>query len=291
MKNDEIEYYIYLYFYKLQNKLNLLETRSELLKLNLHEDEANTDKPLKEFLKKFILSNNKEIQKSIVNKSLNISDLDSTYSFQNNIRISNILLPDEIPTRIINKLKDQNRVYTKPDLLIQLIDDNDKNYYIPLELKTTKTDVIPGSGVQQIDDDQWVIFIKISKSKSANEVKTIIGKYIWAINEKMQFPDRSPRPSISFKVISNWVASNIQDDDKILSIKSHPELIDKKKRVIYDWHSILVDRWLSEIQKPKQSKGWFNSVIREYTKKLLEFYKASSKDEKEKLLKNLNKKR
>lgn len=74
------------------------------------------------------------------------------------------------------------------------------SYFETIELKSTKQDSIPGSSIQQILPDEWVIFIK----HTAKDVDVVTGKYRHSINSKMQFPDRSPRPQVSFKKLKNW---------------------------------------------------------------------------------------
>ncbi len=46
----------------------------------------------------------------------------------------------------------------------------------------------------------------------------------------MQFPDRSPRPSVSFKTILDWNDEFINHDTESLKIKYPIDLINKKNR-------------------------------------------------------------
>ena len=50
--------------------------------------------------------------------------------------------------------------------------------------------------MQQINPYEWVIFIKQGKP-----IEITTGFYLNSITEKVQFPDRSPRPQVSFNTL------------------------------------------------------------------------------------------
>ena len=69
------------------------------------------------------------------------------------------------------------------------VTDGNKEYRISVEVKSTKNDRIPGSSVQQIDINDWVIFLKHDdvglKYKSSINVTNGIdnGNIIWDIRK------------------------------------------------------------------------------------------------------------
>lgn len=189
--------YIYIYMYELELLLNI--HKKDILAISFQSDEANTDRPLKEYLKQLIEKSCKCLSNSI--DKLYIQDLE--YLVTDEIRkiyIEKILIPDEISDEIKSILSERkDAVYTNPDICLQL-NDNGKVIYETIELKFTKNDSIPGSSVQQISAEEWIIFIK----HSDNSIEITTGVYFHAINAKMQFPDRSPRPQVSFKELAEW---------------------------------------------------------------------------------------
>ena len=114
------------------------------------------------------------------------------------IQVNRVLLPEDISDELKEIIKaSKSSVYTNPDLYLEL-KLGDEISYESIELKSTKNDSIPGSSIQQIVPEEWVIFIK----HSGKSISISTGQYIHAINSKMQFPDRSPRPQVSFKAMS-----------------------------------------------------------------------------------------
>ena len=67
------------------------------------------------------------------------------------------------PAELKHELQSRKEaVFTRPDICLE-IRINDSLEYETVELKSTKNDSIPGSSVQQITPDEWVIFIKHTK--------------------------------------------------------------------------------------------------------------------------------
>ena len=180
-----------IYMYELEQFLNT--KKDELKKVSFQSDEANTDRPLKEFLRTIIESEFKRIPintqiKDVIFNDVVGSDIDELKKIQ----VLRVLLPEQINDEIKLIISaSKNAVYTNPDMCLEILMDGQK-YYETIELKSTKQDSIPGSSIQQVLPDEWVIFIKHSFAK----IEIVTGQYIHAINSKMQFPDRSPRPQV-----------------------------------------------------------------------------------------------
>ena len=152
--------------------------------------------------------------------------------------------------------------------------------------QSTKKDAIPGSSIQQILPNEWVIFIKHAK----NNISVTTGQYIHAVNSKMQFPDRSPRPQVSFQEMKKWNAQN-----RVLSYQS---LIYKKDleentkyELIDDWQNVLAQRWIDILFNSKNIRSnepWFNTTMRKFIILFLDKYDSLSISEKERFKKNIN---
>ena len=179
----------------------LCTKKAELKEVSFQSDEANTDRPIKEFLRTVIENEFTRIPsdtqiKDVVFNDVTGVDIDELKKVQ----VLRVLLPEQITDEIkaiVSATK--NAVYTNPDMCLEILMDGQK-YYETIELKSTKQDSIPGSSIQQVLPDEWVIFIKRSTAK----IEIVTGQYIHAINSKMQFPDRSPRPQVSFKEMQSW---------------------------------------------------------------------------------------
>lgn len=194
-----------------------LETqKTEIQKISLWQDEANTDRPLKEYLKNLIENSFYEIPRQTSINYLVVGEKSEIrVSTLMDMKISRVLLPEEITPAIKELLiTGKTSVYTNPDVCFE-IEFQGHTFYESIELKTTKKDSIPGSSVQQVTPDEWVIFVKFSK----NDVEVTTGQYINAINSSMQFPDRSPRPQVAFSEICNWNTSNRLNVDGVLQFK------------------------------------------------------------------------
>lgn len=214
----QVENFMNIFMFLLEVLLN--NCTDELEKVSFKSDEANTDRPLKEFIKNKILSEltttptNYNYYKLIIKDNVKKMNVNLLFSTFNDTSITNVYLPDEINEKIKKVIsKDRNdAVWTNPDLVIEITSGNTIKYKT-IELKSTKKDSIPGSSVQQINPNEWVIFVK--HTEDAIEVTT--GQYIHAVNSKLQFPDRSPRPQVSYSELKNWNLSNRKLDQTTLS--------------------------------------------------------------------------
>jgi hypothetical protein len=177
-------------------------------------------------------------------------------------------LPDQITTELKNILKQRKKaVFTNPDLCLEINMDG-RIEYETIELKSTKNDSIPGSSIQQISPDEWVIFVKHGK----NYAEIATGQYFHAINSKMQFPDRSPRPQVSFNELQSWNRSCRLYQNSAVTYRS---LGDEsvKYELLTDWQSVLANRWAEIVldNHPKNNEPWFNNNLRKF---ILEFLKT-----------------
>jgi len=275
---DYLQYFLSLYFYTIEFKLN--NELNDLKNVKFQSEEANTDEYLKRFFKEFILSNNsikntsiKLLRIKVDNKELEIKTSD-LLAFE----IKNVFLPEELSKFQKEEIaKKKEAVYTQPDLYLE-ISNGDDIYYETLELKSTKNDKIPGSSVQQVKPFEWVVFVR--RNKSSFDVST--GFYINSITSKLPFPDRSPRPQIGFKTLASWNSKNRTINNNILTIESNKEINDNKIKLLTDWQNYLASEWL-EIIKANESRAnekWFNNAIRKFAVKFLEY--SETLDDKEK---------
>lgn len=209
------------------------------------------------------------------------------YNEISNIYISKVLLPEQIDNKIKNVLlnNDSSTVYTNPDLCLEISDSGELFYEI-IELKTTKVNTIPGSSVQQISPYRWIIFIK----HNLKSIEVSTGKYIYSVNTKMQFPDRSPRPQVSFLELKNWNLKNRYISDNFLVYSDNNTVIEKLN-LIYNWEDILCNKWIDIIfcKNSDNKKPWFNNVLRKFVIKFIVKYNAMTKDEQSFLLNKIQK--
>ena len=276
-KGNKFNNFIHAYMFYLEQYL--LSKKETLSEITFQSDEANTDRPLKEYLRFLIETDFNQLPQKAEGGKLNFENGHiSPLSELRDVRILKVLLPEDITEEIKEKIKDtKSAVYTNPDMCFVLTD-GVSTYYETVELKSTKHDVIPGSSVQQIMPDEWVIFIK----HTSKGIDVATGKYVHSINSKMPFPDRSPRPQVSFKQLKTW---NLHyrncENDMIVYVydKNTPE----KVKQILNWQAVLLDRWLNIIQASSRapSESWFNDSIRKFTLEVLHRYDALSKDKQE----------
>lgn len=258
-----------IYMYKLEE--NLLEHKNDLIKVSFQSDEANTDRPLKEYLKKHIEESFCTIPSDVDITSLcfegtthaDIQDIKK-------IKVNRVLLPEDISDELKKQIKaSKSGVYTNPDLYLELKLD-DKISYESIELKSTKTDSIPGSSIQQIIPEEWVIFIK----HSGKIISVSTGQYIHAINSKMQFPDRSPRPQVSFKAMFDWNKENRIVKSNVLHYEKDDD-DNNKRALISDWQNVLSQRWIDVLfnaTSTKNNEPWFNNNMRKFILSFLAKY-------------------
>lgn len=274
---ENLQNFMRIYMYKLEE--DLTKHKDDLIEVSFQSDEANTDRPLKEYLKKHIeesfpsIPENTEIA-SLCFEGTTFTDIQAV----KRIRINRVLLPEDISVELKETIKaSKSSVYTNPDLYLELILD-DERFYESIELKSTKNDSIPGSSVQQIVPEEWVVFIK----HSGKNINISTGQYIHAINSKIQFPDRSPRPQVSFKAISTWNKDNrILNSNTLCYVKDDD---DKNKReLISDWQNVLSQRWIDILfnaTSTKANEPWFNNNMRKFILSFLTKYESLSDDEK-----------
>ena len=164
----------------------ILDKISELLKkesikflnLKLMEDELNIDVHIKKMTIKIIKSHLKEINE---------------YLCQYDMEIVKLLTKEQY-YRKSNKRHNEDNISKFCDLVMVY---KEKGIFKEdeLELKKTNNNVIPGSSINQIKPDKALLFFKYSKKK----VDIESGYYFQTVEERIPFPDRSPRPSVSFK--------------------------------------------------------------------------------------------
>lgn len=227
-----IQHFMQIYMYELEK---FLETKKEEIRqVSFQSDEANTDRPLKEFLKRTIESSFSSIPPDTRIASVDFEgSVEADIDTLKTIKINSVLLPEDITDKIRQIIRaSKDAVYTNPDMCLEIIY-NDTFHYETIELKSTKQDSIPGSSIQQIVPDEWVIFIKHAN----NKIDIATGQYIHAINSKMQFPDRSPRPQVSFKELTNWNRAN--------RILTYDSLLYQKDDEDFTAHDLLRESCLS----------------------------------------------
>lgn len=274
---QNIQKFMCIYMYKLEE--DLMNHKDELIKVSFQSDEANTDRPLKEYLKQHIEKSFSSIPEDTDITSLCFEgDTFTDLQAIKQIRVNRVLLPEDISDELKETIKaSKSSVYTNPDLYLELKLDNELSYE-SIELKSTKNDSIPGSSIQQIVPEEWVIFIK----HTGKNISITTGQYIHAINYKMQFPDRSPRPQVSFKAMSGW-----NKDNRI--VKSNALCYEKddddnnKRALISDWQDVLSKRWIDVLfnaTSTKANEPWFNNNMRKFILSFLAKYENLTDAEK-----------
>lgn len=286
---DIVNAFMYVYMYELEQFL--IKNKNKIANISFQSDEANTDRQLKEFLKRIVENSFNKIPDDSIINTVNIED---KVSFSNNndvlkkIYIDKVLLPEEIDSDVKEILKkDKNSIYTNPDLCFRIINDNE-TFYKTIELKSTKNNSIPGSSIQQINPTEWVIFIKHTNSN----IEITTGQYINAINSKMEFPDRSPRPQVSFKELQDWNDSNRIFNNYTLTYNSDNINQVMKSELIYDWQKVLVDKWIDvlfDFSEPRNNAPWFNNTLRKFILAFTYKYDNLSKQEQDDYKENIKK--
>lgn len=274
---QNIQKFMCIYMYKLEE--NLMNHKDELIDVSFQSDEANTDRPLKEYLKQHIEKSFSSIPEDTDITSLCFEgDTFTDLQAIKQTRVNRVLLPEDISDELKETIKaSKSSVYTDPDLYLELKLGNELSYE-SIELKSTKNDSIPGSSIQQIVPEEWVVFIK----HTGKNISITTGQYIHAINSKMQFPDRSPRPQVSFKAMSSW-----NKDNRI--VKSNALCYEKdtddnnKRALISDWQDVLSQRWLDVLfnaTSTKANEPWFNNNMRKFILSFLAKYENLTDAEK-----------
>lgn len=277
----KLELFMTAFMFELEEKLNNnLKYFDDVV---FHLDEANSDQEIKKRIRQFIIENINTVKyiKEVYLENDECKSIDKEYF------IESIKLPYELNEIEKNYLKmSKKAVYTNPDLLFFV--SNGKHITpISIEIKSTLNDKIPGSSIQQISEDDWVIFIKHTKE---SVVEFITGRYIDSINGTIQFPDRSPRPQVAFNNLKEWNKNHRFKEDSKLIIKSDESKNDKLA-LLSDWQMVLSTRWLEVLKHDKKanSEPWFNNNIRKFSIMLLEYYDSLDIDNKEKMKNKIKK--
>lgn len=275
MNNDKLlEAYMRAYLYELETKLN--KNSQILATVKFQQDEANTDKEIKAVLKSFILNHCTKI--TLID---NVEIDEVRYEINKDcFSIKEALIPGldyDLNNDIIHRIAaSTNSVFVNPDLVLKCFFWG-KEVYQKIELKSTKNNNIPGSSVQQVLPDEWVIFIQ---HKDGGSIKTITGKYKNSISGTMQFPDRSPRPQISYNELNKWLHEYRAVIDKTLVFKKDND-DNEKTELLTNWQGILSKRWLKVLLSNKKSnEPWFNNNLRKFAIELLDYYDKLSDSEK-----------
>lgn len=285
---DFVNTFMYVYMYELEQFL--IKNKDKISDISFQSDEANTDRQLKEFLKDLIEKQFYKIPNNSIIDIINIEDKNSFNSTDilKEIYIDKVLLPEEIKQDVKEILKkDKNSIYTNPDLCFKIVY-NGETFYKTIELKSTKSNSIPGSSIQQVNPTEWVIFIKHNSSG----ISITTGQYINAINSKMEFPDRSPRPQVSFTELQDWNNSNRIFNNTVLTY--HDDSINQsiKNKLICDWQQFLVDKWIEvlfDFSEPKNNAPWFNNTLRKFILEFTYKYDNLSKEEQDIYKENIKK--
>ncbi len=103
------------------------------------------------------------------------------------------------------------------------------------------------------------------------------------------FPDRSPRPIIGFKTLSNWNKKNRRINHKHLIVDDEKDKDALKLKLLNDWQDFLAEEWMSIILSGNKTKSekWFNKALRKFAIKLLTYSKNQNEDDLEKLIADL----
>lgn len=275
------------YLYVLEDDQNLLTKISK--EVSFHADEANTDDGLKRCLKDYFLKNPNLTCQDNFTFILEIDKLLHIFNFDqlSIISIKNVYLPSELNQAHIEYIKNSKSgmVYTDPDLLLEFFI-NGKTVFVSLELKSTKNNKIPGSSVQQINPYEWVVFVK---KDSKNQVSITTGIYANSVTGRVPFPDRSPRPEVSFSTLDYWNAKNRSRDTNELKLSFCSQEFETKVNDFINWQQRLVDDWMMCVKSEDKHKPWFKHTLRMFVTDLLEYYESLDDDGKKEFI-ELNKK-
>ena len=100
----------------------------------------------------------------------------------------------------------------------------------------------------------------------------------------MEFPDRSPRPQVSFEELKKWNKEYRLLHDNILLYKEDINIY-MKQELILDWQKVLVDRWIDllfDFHSIKNNESWFNNTLRKFIIEFLYKYENLSNEDKQK---------
>lgn len=265
-----------MYLYGLEKNKVILDLLKAVV---FHSDEANTDKDLKIAVKNYMISHP---QINVESNDIFLLDIDgnsirSQFTDIMAFSINNVFLPDELTEehkKVIRQAK--TSVYTNPDLYIEVLGANKTTKYISLELKSTKQDKIPGSSAQQANPYEWTLFVK----HSAKDIELISGLYANTVTGKLPFPDRSPRPQVSFSQLKDWNNTYRKYDASGFRLTINTKDLDEKALVISNWERSLVKDWMEYIKSDKKPNKWFDHTQRMFVTDLISYYDSLSDIEK-----------
>lgn len=273
---NNYKHYISAYMYELEICLN--QNCEEFKNINFQLDEANTDKEAKKLIKDIIKKSLLNIKNILTVKLCN----EEIHIDKSKFTIENVLTPEEYTNdeKAAVKAK-KNGVYVNPDLILKIDYDGSKVIEF-IEIKSTKNNNIPGSSIQQIAPDEWVIFIR----HTDDDILITTGQYKNSINGTMQFPDRSPRPQVSFSALRTWNNVFRVYKNNVLTYTEDTNE-DTKEDLLNDWQSFLAKRWLHvlETKRKNNTEPWFNNNIRKFAFMLLSNFQQLNKEEQENYLK------
>ena len=276
MENKQIEAYMLSYLYELETALN--KNTTVLSSVNYQADEANTDTELKQAIQKFIKEKYNTIK---LIKNVIIDSVDY-YINSEKFLIKDVYIPEDLTDDDKVRIRSLRGTSVLPDVvLLCSFDGEDKEQFI--ELKSTKEDKIPGSSVQQVEPDGWVLFVKHNTSVAL----ALTGKYKNSISGTMRFPDRSPRPEVSFKTLQEWLGQYRIFNGDSLEFKTDKLSADKAK-ILTDWQKVLSERWLEVLKNDKKdSDPWFSNNIRKFASDLFDYYYSLTDGEKKEFVKKI----
>lgn len=233
----------------------LKDNIDDFTNIKTQEDEMNIDTHLKSRTLKIIKNNMAKINQVL----------------PSNISIINV----KTNAAYFNLKKQQTSVSRLADLVI-LLNINNQELHYEIEIKKTNNNAIPGSSINQIDPYKTIVFFKFKK-----EVEVIVGYYSQAVSGTIRFPDRMPRPEVSFSVLQ----TNVEEDLSIeKTIESNQDVFENPVEVF------LPERWLKELFSHIKKNNWFSKAIRHFSYQLLKKYDTMTPKEKKELLEHLKEK-
>lgn len=250
---------------KILNKISdsLSKKLDQFKDIKLMEDELNIDKYLKIKIIEILREDFNDINENLRDDNIKLERLltKEEYYHPDNKRYNE----DEI-----SNFCDLVLVYQEDGIFI----DNE------LEIKKTNSNKIPGSSINQIKPEKALLFFRYKK----DEVELQVGYYYQSIDERIPFPDRSPRPIISYDAMKH---TNKLLSENEVSLK---QLKNRTKNIFADnWIDQLVSNWMDDVKSVKLKRSWFFSAIRQFClKSIIEYEKLSDKEKKE-FKKNLKK--
>jgi len=233
----------------------------EFKNLKLMEDELNIDKYIK-----------KQTIKILKN------DFDELNIFLNdyNIKLKKLLTKDQYFNKRNKRYEEEN--ISKFCDLVLVYKENGFNKEDELEIKKTNKNIIPGSSIKQIKADKALLFFKYTKGN----VELQVGYYFQSVEERIPFPDRSPRPNVSFNSLKETNKELMDSETSLEDVKSRTEDIFKD-----NWMEQLVSNWMDDVKSKFIKKSWFFITIRMFALRFINYYENLSEIERKKLKEEL----